>query len=63
MSDPAHPASPCTGVCAVDPVTQLCAGCSRTMDEIVAWFTAGADEKRAILATVDKRLASGGGAD
>lgn len=52
------PASPCTGVCAIDPVTTLCRGCARTLAEIAAWYRADEREKRAILARCEKRLAS-----
>jgi hypothetical protein len=45
----AHPPSPCTGVCEIDRVTEVCRGCRRTLGEITAWFTATAPEKRAIL--------------
>lgn len=57
---PASPlaASPCTGVCRIAPATGLCAGCARTLDEIAAWFGADNAGKRAILARVEKRLAS-----
>jgi predicted Fe-S protein YdhL (DUF1289 family) len=30
-------ASPCIGVCALDPATGRCDGCLRTIDEIAAW--------------------------
>jgi predicted Fe-S protein YdhL (DUF1289 family) len=30
-------ASPCIGVCALDPATGRCEGCLRTIDEIAAW--------------------------
>ncbi|UXY15070.1 DUF1289 domain-containing protein [Chitiniphilus purpureus] len=29
--------SPCIGVCTLDPATQTCRGCHRTLDEIAAW--------------------------
>ena len=35
-----------------DPATGLCAGCCRTIDEIVRWGGAGEDERRRILAAV-----------
>jgi len=56
MSD--HPASPCTGTCTLDPLTQICRGCARTIAEIMAWPTAGAAEKHAILGAVSARLQS-----
>jgi uncharacterized protein len=42
--------SPCIGVCRLDPVTQVCAGCSRTIGEIVAWPDLPEAERRAIVA-------------
>jgi len=54
MSD-APPASPCLGICLMDPATRMCRGCLRTIDEIRAWYDASAAEKRAILARLDQR--------
>jgi predicted Fe-S protein YdhL (DUF1289 family) len=50
-----HPASPCTGTCTLDPVTALCRGCARTMDEIMAWPAATTAQKHAILGAVVAR--------
>ena len=50
-----HPASPCLGICLMDPATRMCRGCLRTIDEIRAWYEATAAEKRAILARLDGR--------
>lgn len=55
----AMPASPCTGVCSIAPDSGLCRGCARTLAEITAWYRAGAEEKRAILARCEKRLGAG----
>lgn len=30
-------ASPCVGVCKIDPETGFCLGCARTVDEIARW--------------------------
>jgi predicted Fe-S protein YdhL (DUF1289 family) len=46
-------ASPCIDVCKME--DGLCAGCYRTMKEIVRWGNAGDDEKRLILAAVAQR--------
>lgn len=53
-----EPASPCTGTCTLDPLTRLCRGCARTIEEIMAWPSASAAEKRAILAGLDVRSQS-----
>lgn len=50
-----EPASPCTGTCTLDSLTRLCRGCARTIEEIMAWPTASAAEKRAIIADLAAR--------
>lgn len=64
MNAPDAVPSPCTSVCRMDATLGsaaerlaggLCAGCLRTIDEIVAWGGADADRKRAILAAIDAR--------
>lgn len=54
----AHPASPCTGTCTLDPFTRLCRGCARTIEEIMAWPGASEDEKQAILDLLGARRQS-----
>lgn len=49
--------SPCINVCRVDPISGLCEGCARTLDEIARWGTASDDEKRIILEHVVERRA------
>jgi predicted Fe-S protein YdhL (DUF1289 family) len=49
--------SPCINVCQMDPVSGLCRGCLRTIDEIVAWGRASEDEKRAVWAEIRRREA------
>lgn len=41
--------SPCIGLCRLDPQTQLCAGCRRSIGEIVAWPDLSDSERQAIL--------------
>jgi predicted Fe-S protein YdhL (DUF1289 family) len=50
-----NPASPCIGICLMDPATRACRGCLRTIDEIAGWYDAGAAEKEAILARLALR--------
>jgi predicted Fe-S protein YdhL (DUF1289 family) len=50
-------ASPCINVCRMNPDTELCEGCLRTLDEIAAWSAMSADEKRAVLARIPARRA------
>jgi predicted Fe-S protein YdhL (DUF1289 family) len=58
MSDERPPASPCIGICLVDPATRQCRGCLRTIDEIAAWYQASLAEKRAMLALLEVRRAA-----
>lgn len=41
-------ASPCNSVCRMDARSGWCAGCLRTIDEIMAWSTMSDDEKRVV---------------
>ena len=41
-------ASPCTGVCTLDPDTGWCDGCMRTIDEIAAWGSLDGRARRAV---------------
>jgi len=47
--------SPCINVCRMNPQTQLCEGCFRTLDEIAAWSALGDVEKSALLAQLPSR--------
>lgn len=47
--------SPCINVCRMDPVSGLCEGCQRTLDEIAAWGKASDEQRQAILAHVARR--------
>jgi predicted Fe-S protein YdhL (DUF1289 family) len=47
--------SPCLQICEIDPARGWCRGCGRSLAEIEAWPSATADERRAILAQLDKR--------
>jgi uncharacterized protein len=49
--------SPCISVCEMMPEAGLCAGCFRTLDEIAAWGSLDAAEKRAVLAALPERRA------
>lgn len=57
MQDPVK--SPCINVCRMDPVTGLCEGCLRSLDEIARWAQTTNDDRRQILAWVEKRRAAG----
>jgi len=49
--------TPCIKVCVVDPISALCIGCSRTVDEIAAWTALSEAERLTIMAELDGRLA------
>ena len=40
--------SPCTGVCRIDAVSGVCAGCRRTLDEIAGWQSMGDAGRRVV---------------
>jgi prolyl-tRNA editing enzyme YbaK/EbsC (Cys-tRNA(Pro) deacylase)/predicted Fe-S protein YdhL (DUF1289 family) len=51
--------SPCTSICRMSGDTGLCEGCYRTLDEIVAWSSIGADGdngKRSIWSNISQRV-------
>ena len=50
-----NPASPCIGICLMDPATRTCRGCLRTIDEIAGWYDASTPEKQAILGRLAAR--------
>ena len=54
---PNDPPSPCVGICVMNPQTQLCDGCLRTLDEIAAWWDYNPAQKQAVLSELESRLA------
>jgi predicted Fe-S protein YdhL (DUF1289 family) len=47
--------SPCISVCKMDPVTQLCEGCCRTLDEIADWSRMADERKREVWRRIGER--------
>ena len=45
--------SPCISVCRYD--NEVCAGCGRTVDEVVGWYDMSDDEKQAVLNRLEKK--------
>ncbi len=45
----AHPESPCVRLCVLNPATDRCEGCGRTLDQIARWSAMSAEEKWAVL--------------
>lgn len=54
---PASVPSPCISVCRMNPVSGLCEGCQRTIDEIAAWSRMDDPEKRAVWRMIEERRA------
>lgn len=52
--DPEVP-SPCISVCQMNPATQWCSGCFRSIDEIAKWGTLGEKERLAVWERVEAR--------
>jgi predicted Fe-S protein YdhL (DUF1289 family) len=61
-ADSASVASPCTSVCIIDPVTGLCGGCFRTLEEISGWIDFSTAEKRTVIAALGARRSNFGAA-
>ncbi len=55
---PAAVASPCTGVCAIEPESGWCEGCLRTIDEIAAWGALDEGARREIWKRLPARRAA-----
>ncbi len=51
-------ASPCISVCRIDPVTGLCVGCARTLEEIAAWSTLDDGARRNVWSAIATRRAN-----
>jgi uncharacterized protein len=47
--------SPCISVCKLDR-DNVCIGCGRHIDEVIAWPSAGNEEKQRIVAAARERL-------
>jgi predicted Fe-S protein YdhL (DUF1289 family) len=47
--------SPCTKVCQLDPATNICLGCRRTLAEIAAWPSLTEAQRLQIMATLEAR--------
>lgn len=47
--------SPCRSLCQMDPVTKLCRGCLRTIEEITLWSQLSDTERTTVLHNIDER--------
>ena len=52
--------TPCVAVCMIDPRTNLCLGCGRTLPEIARWSGMDSAERRAVMAQLPARMAGAG---
>jgi predicted Fe-S protein YdhL (DUF1289 family) len=47
--------SPCLKVCLMDPESDLCKGCFRTLDEIARWSRMTDDEREKVFLVLEER--------
>lgn len=47
--------TPCVNICYIDPKTQLCEGCGRSLEQIGRWREMSAQERREIMAKLQNR--------
>jgi uncharacterized protein len=52
--------TPCIAVCMMDPKTDLCFGCGRTLPEIARWHRMESVERQAVMAQLAARMADAG---
>ena len=57
-----HVPSPCVSVCVMDPQSQVCTGCWRSLEEIGAWSRMPDEAKRKVWQRIQQRLTGTGGA-
>jgi predicted Fe-S protein YdhL (DUF1289 family) len=48
--------TPCVNICLLDDESGLCVGCGRSGNEIARWVEMTPEQRRAIMATLPKRL-------
>lgn len=47
--------SPCNNVCKIDPITKLCIGCKRTIEEISQWGSLSLEQRSVLMKTIQLR--------
>ena len=52
--------TPCIAVCMIDPKTNLCSGCGRTLPEIARWHRMESAERLLVMAQLPARMAEAG---
>ena len=53
-----EPESPCIRLCSIHPVTRLCLGCNRTLDEIAGWSRMTPEARRDVMSALPDRRAA-----
>ncbi|MCX5577486.1 DUF1289 domain-containing protein [Kaistia terrae] len=48
--------SPCISLCILDPETELCEGCGRSLDEISHWSRMSDEQRQVVMNTLAIRL-------
>jgi predicted Fe-S protein YdhL (DUF1289 family) len=52
--------TPCVAVCLMDPRTNLCLGCGRTLPEIARWGRMESAERLSIMSALPQRMRDAG---
>jgi uncharacterized protein len=52
--------TPCIAVCLIDPKSNLCLGCGRTLPEIARWHRMESAERLSVMAALPARMAEAG---
>jgi uncharacterized protein len=52
--------TPCVAVCMIDPRSNLCFGCGRTLPEIARWQRMESAERQAVMAELPRRMEQAG---
>jgi uncharacterized protein len=58
IANPPVVESPCVKICSLDPASDLCLGCGRTLDEITRWYGMSSDERQRVMAELPARIES-----
>lgn len=52
--------TPCVAICMMDPKTNMCLGCGRTLPEIARWGRMESTERLSIMARLKQRMLDAG---
>lgn len=48
-------ATPCIGICQIDPASRHCIGCARTLQEIAGWASYTAEQRERVMRQLPER--------